>query len=516
MVSFLMLAIPLLYVVGALVPAKLAGSQRLRIMRGCASAALAAAVLALAAGLVWGIQHQPEMAWLSSTRLSLVMLCLVGFIGLVIQRYSERYFDGEPGRERYDRTFMLALASVAVVLVADHMLLLLAGWVAISVCLHTLLKFYPDRPRAVLAAHKKFLFARLAELMLLGAFIILYVQQGSWSISHIVATYPSGHLNVWQHLAAFLLASAAMVKCAQMPMHGWLMQVVEAPTPVSALLHAGIVNLGGYLLILFAPVWMSSEIVQTIVLVVSGVTVVLAALSMAVRVSIKVKLAWSTCAQMGLMLIECGLGMFQLALLHLLAHSCYKAHAFLKSGSAVEAFREAEYAPYRLPSVWVWGVAGLWAACVTAAGMAVSEAWLPLSPWLLLGVAVTVMTAERRSSLVSGSLWRFIGLSVIMVAVYVGLKHVSAWLLELPHMPVNPVADIWVGAMVLALLAGHLVLRHAAQSPSWRAIERGFYAGLYLDEWATRLTLAIWPVSLPTRPHPKQPGGYTPALESQS
>jgi NAD(P)H-quinone oxidoreductase subunit 5 len=166
-----------------------------------------------------------------------------------------------------------------------------------------------------------------------------------------------------EQLAALLIASAAMVKCAQFPMHGWLIQVVEAPTPVSALLHAGVINLGGFLL-LMAPLMRHADLANWLLLIVAGLTCVAAALITMTRVSVKVLLAWSTVAQMGLMLVECALGQYGLALLHLVAHSCYKAYAFLAAGSRgrelpAQAARTAAYAPRRHPADAVLAIAVL-------------------------------------------------------------------------------------------------------------------------------------------------------------
>src|SRR5690606_30356724 len=158
---------------------------------------------------------------------------------------------------------------------------------------------------------------RIGESSVLVAALLLWHVHGTFHIDQLLtAVRDAGSLSMNEQLAAVLLAFAALIKCAQMPLHGWLIQVVEAPTPVSALLHAGVVNLGGYLLILLGPIWFSSGPAVGLLLVVAGVTVVVAALAMAVRVSIKVSLAWSTCAQMGLMLLECALGLHALALLH--------------------------------------------------------------------------------------------------------------------------------------------------------------------------------------------------------
>ncbi|WP_264836966.1 proton-conducting transporter transmembrane domain-containing protein, partial [Klebsiella oxytoca] len=126
---------------------------------------------------------------------------------------------------------------------------------------------------------------------------------------------------------------------AVLPVHGWLIQVMEAPTPVSALLHAGVVNLGGFVLIRFAPLLEQAGIARALLLVFGLGTAVLAGMVMLTRISIKVRLAWSTVAQMGFMLLECGLGLYTLAALHLVGHSLYKAHVFLSASTVVRQTR---------------------------------------------------------------------------------------------------------------------------------------------------------------------------------
>mgnify|MGYP006173084959 CR=1 FL=1 len=142
------------------------------------------------------------------------------------------------------------LASVHTLLLADHWWVLIAAWALVGVALQQLLVFYPERPFALLAAHKKRLADRLADILLLAAAALAWSAVGS------------GHLpDLWAHLAqhgagpalqasAVCLALAVVLRTALLPVHGWLIQVMEAPTPVSALLHAGVVNLGGFVLLL--------------------------------------------------------------------------------------------------------------------------------------------------------------------------------------------------------------------------------------------------------------------------
>jgi NAD(P)H-quinone oxidoreductase subunit 5 len=358
--------------------------------------------------------------------------------------------------------------------------------------------------RAALAAHKKFLFARLAEAALLTAILLLYGHHGTWVISEILAAYPARSLTLSEQLAALCLGLAALIKCAQLPVHGWLIQVVEAPTPVSALLHAGIINLGGYLLILFAPLFMQATAAQWLVLVVAGASAILAALVMDTRISIKVKLAWSTCAQMGLMLVECALGLFQLALLHLLAHSFYKAWSFLNSGSAVEQDLRRRLALPRKPTARHWLLAAAVAFPLSSAAMLVLAPDGPYSPWALLGAAMTVLIAERDGTNYRGPLVGAIATAALLISAYALQKGGMGLWVPSRYPSAGPAADLFVAFLTALLLAAHVLLRTRPNTPVARGLAARLYAGFYLDEWSTRATLRLWPVRLPERTNPKQ------------
>ena len=141
--------------------------------------------------------------------------------------------------------------------------------------------------------------------------------------------------------AAGLLVTAALLKSAQFPAHGWLIEVMETPTPVSALLHAGVINAGGFLILRFSGVIsLSTPSLETMALV-GGFTALFGSVVMLTQTSVKVSLAYSTIAQMGFMMLQCGLGAFPAALVHIVAHSLYKAHAFLTSGSVIDIARSS-------------------------------------------------------------------------------------------------------------------------------------------------------------------------------
>ncbi|MDP5054961.1 MAG: NADH-quinone oxidoreductase subunit L, partial [Congregibacter sp.] len=302
------LSLPLAYVLSAVLAplnAPRAGWQLLK----------ASNLLILLAVITLPFLAEPGTGLFAHQAMQMTVLGVVSFIGLIVTRFSANYLAGESGEQRFQRWLQLTLGSVTVVVTTNHLGILIVAWIGISLSLHQLLMFYPERKRAVLAAHKKFLFARLAESCLVGAAALLYLQHGTLYISEILAAYTGSAVSLTgaEQLAALLIASAAMVKCAQFPMHGWLIQVVECPTPVSALLHAGVINLGGFLILLMAPLMLHAELANWLLLIVAGLTCVAAALITMTRVSVKVLLAWSTVAQMGLMLVECALGQYGLA-----------------------------------------------------------------------------------------------------------------------------------------------------------------------------------------------------------
>ncbi|HMW72359.1 MAG TPA: proton-conducting transporter membrane subunit, partial [Cellvibrionaceae bacterium] len=197
------------------------------------------------------------------------LLVLVSLLGWLIYRYGASNFRGDQDGPRFLRGLAGVLLAVQTLLLADHLLLFWAAWVMVSISLHQLLLFYPERPRARLAAHKKFLIARSAEALLALAIGLLYSQSGSFSLAANMAQLTGGELAWPLTLAALCLALVALLKCAQLPLHGWLIQVVEAPTPVSALLHAGVINLGGVLLLLFAPLISQVAVAQWLLLLVA-------------------------------------------------------------------------------------------------------------------------------------------------------------------------------------------------------------------------------------------------------
>ncbi|MFO0687416.1 MAG: NADH-quinone oxidoreductase subunit L [Myxococcota bacterium] len=467
-----------------------------------------AALLVVAGGGPLGAASPAAVA--GATRvdaLTLTMLLLVTAIAWAIVRFCRRYLDGDPGARRARRWFQATVAAVCLLVLTDHLMVLAFAWVATSLALHQLLTHFDERPAALIAAHKKFLASRVAEVGVFAGVALIVDVVGSDRISELfrhLAEQPG--LDPRLEVAACLLAFAAVLKCAQMPFHGWLIQVMEAPTPVSALLHAGVVNIGGFLMIRLAPLIAEAETASLLLVAWGSANAVTAALVTTTRVSIKVGLAWSTSAQMGFMLLECGLGAFSLALLHLVAHSLYKAHAFLTAGNVVEQYRIAALSPAKGPVALRRWIAALPLAALVTVPVALvfdldprrEPALLALGPIFVFALVPLVAHGLAGGPARLG----FALLGAAGLATLYGLGHAGfGRLLDGPEP--GSVDGARIACIAIALGAFTLlfvvqgILSARPEGALARALYPRLFAGLYLDDLFTRLTFRLWPARLP-------------------
>lgn len=436
----------------------------------------------------------------SVDKVGLCATLLVTLLGWVIVRYSRRYLVGEPGQLGYVRSLLITLTAVLVLVLSQHLVVIVLAWSVTSLGLHYLLTFYPERKAAQVVAHKKFLFSRLAEICLLAALLLVYQALGTLSLPALSERLSTmSQLPAGLSAAAVLFALAAILKTAQLPLHGWLIQVMEAPTPVSALLHAGVVNMGGFVLIRLADLIALAPAAQLLLVMVGSLTAVLAGLVMLTRVSVKVRLAWSTCAQMGFMLMEIGLGLYELALLHLVAHSCYKAYSFLAAGETVRYARLGDMlspAEGQRPYGWYLGTAALSLLLVFAS----AEVWHLFLPKLSVPAAALWIVALGLAALLwveQGSLPRQWLIGTVRVVALTQLYLFWHWLfsgLAPAAAEASVPALVWVVVSFGTLYGVQVWLRRYPHGRFARRFYPWAYAGFYLDETITRLTFRIWPV----------------------
>lgn len=525
----LVLAAPLLLLAVGLVPAAYANARPRLMARLNTGAAWLAFICALLAALIYPFDGARSLTLFSIAlpgdigafsigtylnSVTVVMLMLVSFVGAIVSRYSCNYLDGDPNQGYFHKWLSLTLTAILALIVSSNLLMFLLAWIATSLCLHQLLMFYSERRAAVLSAHKKFVASRIGELSLLIAIFLIGSTLHTLEfeeIFHIMETF-DGPVPSALHWAAVCVVISAALKSAQFPFHGWLIQVMEAPTPVSALLHAGIVNAGAFLVIRMSAIMSHSATAMSLLAVIGLVTLALASLVMLTQTSIKVSLAWSTTAQMGFMLLECGLGLYSLAMLHLVAHSLYKAHAFLASGSGVDGFRAPAITfasrglqggrlaiALLISASMALGVGALF-------GVTVQQQPALIAAGTIVAIAMTQLLMQA-ANLFSNTafLLRALGLSAVVCVAYFTLhsvfEHTFTGSGVLPLRESGGALQTVLIALVIVTFFGMLMMQQALKnirSARREAIYMHLYNGLYIDVFITRVLQRLWPAPLST------------------
>jgi len=283
-------------------------------------------------------------------RLAGVMMVLIAVVSLVIQIYSRRYMQGDQGYVTFFTLVSLLTFVLLSLVTSGHLLWLFVSWHAVTWLLKALLSFHHASRAARRAGRTTLRVQGFGDACLLLGIGLIYHAFGTFDVAtlfHMVReTSPAAVIGAgtwWEMnaVAAITLLSvpAIMAKSAQFPFHVWLPGTIEAPTPVSAMLHAGIVNAGGFLVNRLAPLYGAAPTTLYVLFIAGTVTALIGASTMLTQPSIKRTLVYSTMGQMGYMVMECGLGAFALAIFHLCAHGLFKATLFLNSGAQIHKAR---------------------------------------------------------------------------------------------------------------------------------------------------------------------------------
>lgn len=299
--------------------------------------------------------------------LSWVMAGLILFVIVNVIAFSNRYLAGDRHQRRHRGSVVLLGFSVMTMVFADHLLLLLATWVASNLLLVKLMVHksqWTAARNAGLLALKTFSFG----FLILGTgFWLLAESAGTASINSIVYTTST---QTTMHFAGLVLvAITALTQSAAWPFHRWLTSSLNSPTPVSALMHAGIVNGGGFLIVRFAPLYAAQPILLHGLFVAGLITAVVGTFWKLLQTDVKRMLACSTMGQMGFMLMQCGMGLFAPAVSHLCWHGLFKAYLFLSAGSVVTEKRQvkgSDLSPVRILVACLVGVSGSLAFAMTS------------------------------------------------------------------------------------------------------------------------------------------------------
>jgi NAD(P)H-quinone oxidoreductase subunit 5 len=272
--------------------------------------------------------------------LTVLLLFMASSLTVAIAQYALRYLAGEKQQGYFYKYLCSTSVSVTVFLVSQNLLLMFLALLVISYSLNRLLTIYPERSSGNDAATKECILSRVADVLLVISLVLIYTTWGTFridSLSMVIAeSLAQGESSALFSVVALLIALAAIIKSVQFPFHFWLPDTMETPAPVSALMHAGILNAGG-ILVIKSGAFISHSVSASMLMVIFGsVTAVFASLVMITQNDFKKKLAYSTVSQMGMMMLACGLQLYSVALFHIFAHSFYKAKAFLSIGSIIE------------------------------------------------------------------------------------------------------------------------------------------------------------------------------------
>ena len=269
-----------------------------------------------------------------------VMLLVVTGVGFLIHCYSAGYMAHEPDHGRFFAWLNLFVAAMVTLVVAGSLPMLLVGWGGVGFASYALIGFECQRPSAVKAARKAFVINLVGDLALMLAIFRMasVAPDGDLSLSPDNLQAVAQDLGPGAFLVAALLLVAAYAKSAQFPLHTWLPDAMEGPTPVSALIHAAtMVTAGVYLVIRMGPVFQASPGMQVAVALLGGFSALYAASAALTQTDLKRVLAWSTISQLGYMFMAAGVGAYAAALFHLVTHAFFKALLFLTAGVVIHA-----------------------------------------------------------------------------------------------------------------------------------------------------------------------------------
>ncbi|WP_433304168.1 proton-conducting transporter membrane subunit [Actinoplanes sp. CA-030573] len=417
------------------------------------------AVAAAAAVPVW--LHGPATGAgpLVADRVTVTLLLLVCGVGAVAQGFGGRYLAGDPRQTRFAASAGLLTAASAALVTAATVVVLAITWTVSGVALVLLLATYPHLPAARDSARRAARALLVGDAALWVAVGLVVSREGDVDLRQLGATVGDDPL---LPVIACLVVVAALAHSAQVPFHRWLPASLAAPTPVSALLHAGVVNGGGVLLVRLDPLVGRSAAALWLAVTAGALTLVYGTAVMLTKPDIKGALVWSTTAQMGFMILTCGLRLPAVALFHLIGHGMYKATLFLGSGSAVDHHRRQVAAPPAPPvtarRAAVATYALLWPAAVLAATSAIHPVTGPLTVFAWATTAAAIWGLLRHAPSWRPGLVAAVG-SAVVLPTYLMLAGAAtaAWA------PGGGHSGTTAAAGVIAVVVGALIAVYAAR-----------------------------------------------------
>ncbi|WP_378173912.1 proton-conducting transporter membrane subunit [Aquimarina sp. SS2-1] len=334
---------------------------------------------------------------------SILICTTVIFFSAVVTSYAAKYLNGF----RYQNQFLIYClcftASVILLVVSNHILLLLFSWLVMGIFMSRLIGINKEWGEAREASKFTLKYFLTGTLFLTGGVLLPAFYSNAFTVEEL--TLVAAQLPMLIIIpSALLIIAAAIVQSAMYPFHRWLLSAMTAPTPASALMHAGFVNGAGILLALFASLLFASNTLD-LLFIIGGLTAIIAQFTKLLQINVKHKLACSTIAQMGFMIMQCGLGFFNAAVAHLILHGFYKAYLFLSSGEEIvqtnpQKSLQLKIKPLQAIVVLIFGILGAFLFAIwTGKGSSLdSGIFLTLIVAITVGQATYNIVKERSLS----------------------------------------------------------------------------------------------------------------------
>ncbi len=434
-------------------------------------------------------------------RISALFFTMVSVIGWVVLSFSKNYLRGDAMHRRFTIHLIFTIASVMFLMTAGDIFTFLIAWILSSYELRKLISFYQDRKYAVLSGKKKKMMSIFSAGLLIIAFSMIFLFTVQIDLNSFFQMCSSGYVDqsILEWIAV-LLALAAIIQSAHVPFHGWVLSVMEAPTPVSGILHAGLLNAGPFLIIRFHPVFDKVSIAPNILILWGGLSAMYGTLVSFYQPAVKTRLSYSSVGHMGFSTMLSGLGLYPAAVLHLVGHSFYKAHTFLSSGSEIDKYRIIQTRDIHFAKLSKYHIIGGFAVGIALflllSGL-FKGSFFPYYPFFILGFIITIGIS---AFIINTSVYTFHIKGFYQIISFTLFVFFSFFMFEAAAefiIPVTPrnfegnirlfvsTTFIMIMFILLALYSVLLKWRYLPSIPKWDVyIRNGFYIHTWVDQHA--------------------------------
>lgn len=390
--------------------------------------------------------------------LSIIMVTLIVYIGTCVVFFASRYMKGDAKYHSFFLRIILLIFSIIIMVISDNLLALLislstSNLILVSLMIHKS-QWKAAKVSGMIAA-KNYL---LSFIFMAAAFGLFYFAAGQTSISKLAN---QSHNNIIINIGLLLLLMAAMAQSAIWPFHKWLISSLNSPTPVSAIMHAGLINSGGFLLVRFAPLYWQNGTIMSIIFIFGIISALIGTLWKLMQSDVKRMLACSTMGQMGFMFTQIGLGLFPLAIGHLFWHGMFKAYLFLaSSGTAEEKRLDLSYQPKSLTLMYALFCGAI--GSIIFAYIA-NKSWLAGDSTLVLMVIVFLAGTQIALSMLHNLNFKnfilAIFLTIIAAIIYGGSTQLVMWILEpMKLMHIQPLNIFHILAIFVLIFGWFFIL----------------------------------------------------------